>query len=400
MASTTLTSRRARWSSRPTTRCWDGSASRPARSRWTVPWPPASTGPHHCPTRLPATCWVTCWATTAPVGPPSRRPGPSAPGPADRATAMTASGRLSRWANELAPGAIPAEVRRAAVLHLLDGVGCAIGGRDEPAARAAVAVATLATAPSEATVLGRPGRWPAPAAALANGTLVHALDFDDTHAGGLVHATAAVLPTALAVGQEVGATGAEIVTAAVAGYEAVCALAAAVPHGFHGRGFHATGVCGVFTSALIAARLYGLSPEVTVHALGIAGSSAAGSLEFLHSPATTKQLHPGLSAQAGITAARLARAGATGPATTFEGEHGLFRSYLGVDLEPDELFGASLGRDWELPRISLKPFPACQLSHATLHAAARARDLLPSGWADRVTRIVTWLPEESVPIVA
>jgi 2-methylcitrate dehydratase PrpD len=315
------------------------------------------------------------------------------------ALAMTASARLSQWAKELTLEAIPSDVRRTAALHLLDGVGCAIAGSDEPAARAAVAVAALATAPEEATIIGFDRRGPAPAAALANGALVHALDFDDTHAGGLVHATAAVLPAALAVGEEVAASGAEILTAAVAGYEAVCGLAAAVPHGFHERGFHATSVCGVFAAALVASRLYGQSADVTAHALGIAGSSAAGSLEFLRSPATTKQLHPGLAAQAGITAARLARAGATGPATIFEGEHGLFRSYLGTGIEPGELF-AGLGREWQTSSINLKPFPACQLSHATLHAAATARPQLPVGWAERVTGIVIWLPEESVPIVA
>lgn len=315
-------------------------------------------------------------------------------------TTTTAAGRLAAWATSLRNDDVPADVRRTAALHLLDGIGCAIAGRDEPAARAAVDVACLTTAPTEATVIGHGIRLPAAAAALANGALVHALDFDDTHPGGLVHATAAVLPTALAVGEEVGASGAEILTAAVAGYEAVCAIASVVPHGFHQRGFHATSVCGVFASALVAARLYGLPADVAVHALGIAGSSAAGSLEFLRTPATTKQLHPGIAAQAGITAARLARAGATGPATIFEGVHGLFHAYLGADVRDADLFGADLGRRWQLPTIRLKPFPACQLSHATLHAAGQARVKLADGWVDRLGRITTWLPEESLPIVA
>ena len=110
-----------------------------------------------------------------------------------------------------------------------------------------------------------------------------------------MHATAAVLPTVLAVGEQVGATGEECLVAAVAGYEAVCRIAAAAPHAFHARGLHATSVSGVFASALVASRLMGLDAATTVNALGIAGSQAGGLLEFLATGSSTKQLHPGLA---------------------------------------------------------------------------------------------------------
>ncbi|MFD0475548.1 MmgE/PrpD family protein [Nonomuraea thailandensis] len=300
----------------------------------------------------------------------------------------TEAGTLAGWALGLTLDAVPARARLAAIRHLLDGFGCAVAGG--PHAAPAVEVALGLGGPPEATVIGTRHRVGAPAAALANGTLVHALDFDDTHAGGLVHATAPVLPAAFAVGEETGASGGEVLVAALAGYEAICRLGAAVPHGFHARGLHATSACGVLAAALVAARLYGLTPPQAVHALGIAGSQAGGLLEFLSTGADTKRLHPGLAAHAGILAARLARAGATGPGTVLEGEHGLYGALLGrAGVRP----AAGLGEVWEVSRITIKPYPACQLLHAALDAAATL------GTPDAVESVVAEVHPDAAAIV-
>ncbi|MGW0808680.1 MmgE/PrpD family protein [Nonomuraea sp. NPDC002799] len=305
-------------------------------------------------------------------------------GPVSAAGSPTAAAQFAEWALGLTLDAVPEPARAAVIRHLIDGFGCAVAApRGSPAVRVALELG----GPPQATVIcARPAdaqaaddrpaddrrRIGAPAAALANGALVHALDFDDTHAGGLVHATAPVLPVAFAVGEETGASGAEVLVAALIGYEVICRLGAAAPHGFHARGLHATSVCGVLAAALVAARLYGLRPAQAVHALGIAGSQAGGLLEFLSTGADTKQLHPGLAAHAGILAARLARAGATGPGTVLEGRHGLYGVLLGrPGLRPD----GELGELWEVTRITVKPYPACQLLHAALDAA---RTLAPA----------------------
>ncbi|MFE3454173.1 MmgE/PrpD family protein [Nonomuraea sp. NPDC059194] len=280
---------------------------------------------------------------------------------------------LASWGT--APLEVPEEVGEAALRHLLDALGTAVAATRLEAAGPAVAVARGLGGPPEATVIGSPGKIGAPAAALANGTLIHALDFDDTHAGGLVHATAPVLPAVLAVGEETGAGGAEALAALVIGLETVCRLGAAVPHGFHARGLHATSVCGVFAAALAASRLYRLTPEQAVHALGIAGSQAGGLLEFVNTGAATKQLHPGFAAQAGILAARLAAAGATGPASVFEGAYGLYAVHADRRVETRAVL-AGLGADWELTRITVKPYPVCQLSHAALDAGAELRAMI------------------------
>ena len=279
---------------------------------------------------------------------------------------------LIDWAWQLRLDDVPADVRVAAGRHLLDGLGTAAAAGRTGAAAPAVSVALGLGGPPEALVLGTGRRVGAPAAALANGVLVHALDFDDTHAGGLVHATAVVLPAALAVGEQVGASGADVLLAGVAGLEVVCRLGAAAPHAFHARGVHATAACGVFAAALVAARLGGLEPARAVDALGIAGSSAGGLLEFLATGSSTKQLHPGLASQAGVLAARLAAAGASGPSSVLEGEHGFFAVLAGRRVAAEAVLDG-LGQRWECARITVKPYPACQLSHAALDAALAAR---------------------------
>lgn len=291
---------------------------------------------------------------------------------------MTGSSGTARLLAEWGTGTlnVPDRVRQTAAEHLLDGFGTALAALRLGAARPALEVARALGGPPEATVIGDEDCRGAPAAALANGTLVHALDYDDTHAVGLVHATSVVLPAAFAVGQQVGATGRQVLDATVVGLETVCRVAAAAPHGFHARGLHATMVAGVFSSALVAARLTGLSAQVTTSALGIAGSSAGGLLAFLGTGASTKQLHPGFASQAGILAARLAASGATGPDTVLDGPHGIYQALAAGSADPAEVT-RDLGSRWETERIGIKLFPACQLSHATLGALQAAQTAEP-----------------------
>ena len=278
-------------------------------------------------------------------------------------------------------------------------MGTALGALGAGEAAPAVAVARGLGGPSEATLLGTGERLGAPAAALAAGALVHALDFDDTHAEGLVHATAATLPAALAVGEQVGATGAQVLAAALVGYEVTCRVAAATPHGFHQRGIHATQAAGVIGAATVAARLMSLDAATTAQAMGIAGSSAGGLLEFLHTGASTKQLHPGLASHAGIVAARLAAAGATGPVSVLDGPAGLWATLSARPANADRVL-RGLGETWEVTQITIKPYPACQLSHAALDAtAALLVDLAAAGGAGEIVEVVASVHPDSAAIV-
>ena len=226
---------------------------------------------------------------------------------------MTAAERLAAFAVALRHDDVPSAVRTRAVVHVLDAVGCAYAASalDEGTEARTVAIAQGGTA--AAAVIGTRVRLPAPGAALANGTLMHALDYDDTHPPSICHITTVVAPAALAVAAATGASGAELVTAYVAGCETVARIGAAADGEFHRRGFHATGVCGVFGATVAAARLLRLDAAATTWALGIAGSFAPGLLEFLGDGSSTKRLHAGGAARAGVEAALLAAAGATGP---------------------------------------------------------------------------------------
>ena len=306
---------------------------------------------------------------------------------------MGVARELAEWGIELRDLDIPVEVRESVAQHLVDGIGCALAASRLGEVPAATLVASGLGGAEEATRIGSSTRIAAPNAALANGALVHALDFDDTHADALVHVTAAVLPAALAVAEAEGASGSELLTACVAGFEVVVRIGAVVRHGFHARGFHATSVCGVFAAALVASRLAGDDVETAANALGIAGSLAAGSLEFLSDGSSTKQLHPGLAAHAGIIAARLAAAGASGPRTIFEGDAGLYRAYADTSVDP-ALVTAGLGTTWESTQISLKAYPACQLSHASLEALRNA----DVEWQE-VASVLFRVPVDAVPIV-
>lgn len=309
---------------------------------------------------------------------------------------MTASAQLASWAHSLTLADVPPHVQAAACCHLLDGLGTALAGARAHAADPAVRVATELGGPAESTILGTTVRLSAPAAALANGTLLHALDFDDTHPGGLVHATAGVLPAALAIGEQEGASGVAVLRAAIAGYEVVCRIAAASPHGFHARGIHATHACGVFSAALITCLLTGQSVETTVQAMGIAGSAAGGLLEFLNTGSQTKQLHPGTAALNGILAARLAAAGATGPESVLEGDKGLYAALSGRPASTGTI-AAGLGDRWETAVIGIKPYPACQLLHVTLDAVTSVLDQVPDG--GQVTDVVADVHPDSSPVV-
>ncbi|MGW4587760.1 MmgE/PrpD family protein [Amycolatopsis thermoflava] len=284
----------------------------------------------------------------------------------------TASARIARWASGLTLADIPAAARDTARDHLLDAVGTALAAVGTDFGDAVHTAATRLGAGAEAHVLGYGTALPAASAALANGTLMHGLDFDDTHIGAIYHASGPALATALAIGEAEGADGAEVLTAYVVGLEVGCRLAAAGAGEFHARGFHPTGVVGAFAAACVAARLRGLGADVLASALGLCGSQASGILEIHGS--WLKRMHPGWAAHAGIVAVTMAEAGFRGPAAVFEGPKGLFASHLGhvpADLGLDDL-----GKRWWTPEIALKPYPCCHFIHAFADAAFAVLDQL------------------------
>jgi 2-methylcitrate dehydratase PrpD len=288
---------------------------------------------------------------------------------------------------------IPTTVLAVAKSHVLDALGIAIAstGMDYGHAIHRAGEALGGTGNSRAIGFGAP--MPAASAALVNGTLMHGLDFDDTHIGAIYHATSPALAAALAVGTAEHADGASVLLAHVAGLEVGCRLAAAGSGLFHGRGFHPTGIAGAFAAACVAAKVQDLPAETLTSALGLCGSQAAGILE-LHG-SWLKRMHPGWAAHSGIAAVTMADAGFRGPKAVFEGPGGLFRSHLDVIPTAETLGLEDLGSRWMTADIALKPYPCCHFTHAFVDAA---RDVLSQVGRDHlspddVDRIVCPTPE-------
>src|SRR5207245_6946089 len=160
-----------------------------------------------------------------------------------------------------------------------------------------------------------------------NGTAAHAVELDDVTTESSLHPGVVVIPAALALAEETQTTPARMLEAIVAGYEVTMRVGNALnPASAYARGFHPTGVAGVFGATMAASHLLGLEHEGGTNALGIAGTLASGSREYLAGGAWAKRLNPGWAGHAGITAARLAQAGFSGPATVFEGRLGVLHA--------------------------------------------------------------------------
>lgn len=217
----------------------------------------------------------------------------------------------------------------------------------------------------DATVFGFNRRYSPAAAALFNGMLGHSLDFDDTHSDSSTHPSAPVVPAALAAAEVTGASGRDLLTAIVAGYEVMLRLGNALdPTAHYARGFHPTATAGVFGAAAAAGRLFGLDPDEMGSAFGVAASQAAGSLQFLVNGAWNKRYQVGAAAMNGLIAASLAREGFLGARDAIEGTHGLLVGY--TDHPHPEKAVAGLGTVWETMKIGLKPYPACRYTHAAV----------------------------------
>ena len=257
------------------------------------------------------------------------------------------------------------ERAKALILDLLGSIVRAGAEADStPSLSAALATMGL-DGPGESTVSGLKWRVAPAIAALANGMLGHSLDFDDTHADSSLHPSAPVVPAALAVAEQVGSNGREILTAIVAGYEVCCRLGNALdPTAHYARGFHPTATAGTFGAAAAAAKLYGLDADGIATAFGVSGSQAAGSLQFLANGAWNKRWQVGQAAMNGVMAAALAKHGFHAAAAPIEGQHGFLHAYS--DQARQDLAVAGLGTVWETERIAMKPYPACRYTHAAL----------------------------------
>ena len=300
---------------------------------------------------------------------------------------MTAAQRLARFVAGLSLDTVPRPVVEQATLLALDTLGNGLAAAGDDFGRAALDVAERLGGAPESALLGRATRVAAANAVLANATLAHGLDFDDTREDAIVHTGCVAVTTALAVGEAVGASGRAMLEALIAGVEVMCRVGLAVPGALHARHFHPTAIAGGFGAVAAAGRLQRLSDAQLTHAFGIVGSQASGIIEYLADGSWTKRMHPGWAAHAGVVATLLARGGFTGPASVLEGEHGLYAAFAGGHdaARLDGLLG-TFGTTWELAELTLKPYPCGSIAQPYMDCAARlrARDGIS---ADAITAI-------------
>ncbi len=307
--------------------------------------------------------------------------------------------RLAGYVAALEFKDIPPEVRERAKALTLDFLGSAIRARRDAESTPTLfktLQALALDARGESTVFGDTRPWSPAIAALLNGALGHSLDFDDTHADSSLHPSAPVVPAAFAVGELVGASGREVLTAIVAGYEVCCRLGNALdPTSHYARGFHPTATAGTFGAAAAAAKLFKLPQDRIIAAFGVAGSQAAGSLQFLVNGAWNKRYQVGASAMNGVIAATLARNDFVGATESIEGKHGLLVGYS--DNAHPEKAVADLGKVYETMKIGVKPYPSCRYTHAALDALIairREHNLTP----DQIKRVEIGLHRNGITL--
>ncbi len=292
------------------------------------------------------------------------------------------------FVHRLELGRVPPEVVEKAKLVFLDTLGVALASSIMDFGAMVLNVAKKLGGADQSRLIGTPVKVAGANAVIANGTLAHGLDFDDTLEGAIVHTGCCAAVTALAAGEEVEAGGKAVLEAAIAGTEVMCKVGLVAPGKFHARGFHPTALCATFGAAAAAGKLYGLEPDQWTDAFGLCGSQSSGIIEYLADGTWTKRLHPGWSAHGGMIAVLLAREGFRGPGRVFEGTHGFYHAFGGPGEHRFEKF-SQLGSDWDTLRLAFKSYPCGSISHPYMDCALKLKrkyDPAPEDIAEVICR--------------
>jgi 2-methylcitrate dehydratase PrpD len=296
---------------------------------------------------------------------------------------------IAEFVAGLAYERIPSEVIARIKLLILDSLGCAMFGTGLPWSRILRETLARLDTTKACAVWGTPERLSAPHAALVNGTLVQSFELDDVHRAGVLHVGAVTLPALFAVTElRPGMSGRDFLRAAVAGYEIGPRVGLCMGPEHIGQGWHSGATVGVFSAAAGAAAALRLSPEATVHALGIAGTQACGLMAAQYG-AMVKRMHAGRAAQSGLYGALLAADGFTGITDVFESEYGGFCTTFSRSNDRFKLaeLTSGLGERFETMGVALKFYSCVGSNHTTLDAI-RTIALRRPFKADEVAKIV------------
>lgn len=273
---------------------------------------------------------------------------------------------LATFATQLRWDDVPEPVQRKAEDLWVDWFGSVLAGQN---ARPVHSIARFALSQGPASgpceVVGQSTTTSPMMATLANAAAAHVAEQDDVHNGSVFHPAAVVFPPALAVAQSLGASGAQLMAACVAGYEVGIRVGEFLGRS-HYRIFHTTATAGTLAAAAAVGHLLGLTPAQMQHAFGSAGTQSAGLWEFLRTAADSKQLHTAHAAAAGLMAAYLAKDGFTGAQDIFTGPQGLAAG-MSTDAHPAKL-SDGLGTRWATAETSFKWHASCRHTHPAADA--------------------------------
>ncbi len=273
---------------------------------------------------------------------------------------------------------IPDEAVEAAKKEVVDSLATALGGTTKPGVGELVDIAREMGGTPQSTIFGYGMKCPAPNAAQVNGTMIHALDYDDGHPVSLVHIGCVAVSTCFAVAERMGdVSGKELLTALVLGADLDSRLGLASRPGGSalGAGFHPTTLFGYISSAAMAAKVMRLDEEKMINAIGLAYHQCGGAGSGVGDGALAKRMGPGFAAKAGVTSALMAERGITGERSSLEGRDGrggLYNTYIKGDYDPGILTG-ELGMKYLGVDIGDKPYPCCGFTHPFIDAALSLR---------------------------
>jgi len=292
---------------------------------------------------------------------------------------------------------LPSETVAKAKEFALDLIGCMIGSSTRPQINILTEVLKAEGGNSRSSVVAHGFKTSMMNAALLNGTSGHALDFDDDHREGTMHPSVAVFPAVLAVGENRGVTGKELLLSYILGLEVMIRLGESFLGKSYYQGFHPTGTCGVFGAAASCAKVMGLDGERTKYALGIAGSFASGTQECTGEGAWQKPLQAGHPAMGGVLAASLAEKRFIGAGTIFDGPNGLIRAFSFKDQFDYGRITDTLGKKWEMKDTSIKMYACCRFCGPVFDCAL---DLYRQGVrSNNVKRVVAKVGDFSIKML-
>ncbi len=257
---------------------------------------------------------------------------------------------------------LPERVVNNSKMFIMDLLGNIIASRHVESSEIVLRTAQELGGKEQSTVIGCNYKTSAQMAALVNGTFGHAFDMDDDHRYGTQHSSVVVFPAILALAEQYGKSGKDVITAFAYGSEITIRLGEAFEGQTYYQGFHPTGTCGVFGATGGAAKLLGLSEKEITYALGLAGSQAAGLLEWKAQGTWSKRYQAGHPAMCGVISALMAKNGYTAPTTVWDGQDGFLRAYSFKDIYNYEKVYDEFGKRWEMADTSIKVHACCRFS--------------------------------------